>query len=74
MRIKVIRDEADRLVLEHGAGAAEFVLAKLKSARHRKNMRLERFLNQVASELERRSLKTVATSEAERSAGAPFPN
>jgi hypothetical protein len=60
MRIKVIKVETDRIVVEHGALAAKIVLAMLKSARQRKNMRLERFLKQVAAELQRRALKRLA--------------
>ena len=64
MRIKIIRDEADRLVLEHGSSVSEFVLARLRSAKRRKDMRMERFLKQVAAELQRRALKRSATVKA----------
>lgn len=56
MRIRVIREEADRLVHEHGAVAAlEAVHREMKQANRAKNSRLESYKTQVAMEVSRRS-------------------
>jgi hypothetical protein len=64
LRTKAIKDEADRLVREQGVLALEVAAEKLKSARKRKNARLERFLTQVIAELKRRALKQLPTEKA----------
>lgn len=48
MRLKAIKDEAERLVREHGPGALEFALEARLQAKRKRNLRMERYLGKVA--------------------------
>jgi hypothetical protein len=53
MRTKVIKDEAERLVREHGAEAYQTAREAMRLARRRKNRRLEGYFSKVALEVAR---------------------
>jgi len=48
MRIKAINDEAERLVREHGTGAAAIALKAMARARRSRNLRMEQYMGKVA--------------------------
>jgi hypothetical protein len=56
MRQKAIKDEADKLVRNHGVVAAlEAIHQEMKKAKRSKNLRLEVYKTQVAMEVSRRA-------------------
>lgn len=61
MRLKSIKEEADKLVREHGAVAAlEAVHEEMKKAKRSKNLRLELYKTRVAMEVSRRAASVTA--------------
>ena len=48
MRLKAIKDEAERLVREHGPAALDFALEAKLHAKRQNNFRMERYLGKVA--------------------------
>ena len=64
MRLKAIKDEAERLVREHGPGALDFALEAKLQAKRQRNQRLERYMGKVATAVARQVTGT-PTSGAE---------
>lgn len=54
MRASAIREEAERLIHQHGQMAYNEALAAVRAARRRQNIRLEKFLTKVSREVHRR--------------------
>jgi hypothetical protein len=52
---KAVKDEAERLIRELGDGAIQELRERLSAARRRRHARLERFLEKVEREIERRA-------------------
>lgn len=73
MRIKAIKDEAEKLVREHGAQAKEVALEAAARAKRQRNLRMEHFMGKVALEAARLSVRS-SSAEAERSSPAPSPH
>lgn len=63
MKLKAIKDEAQRLIREHGAGAFDFALEAKAQAKRKRNLRVERYMGKVALAVAR--LGNVPTSGAE---------
>jgi hypothetical protein len=52
---KVVKDEADKLIQTFGKDAYEKARRAVQDAKRGRNVRLERYLSQVATEIARRS-------------------
>ena len=48
MKLKAIKDEAERLVREHGDSAFDFALEAKAQAKRQRNLRVERYMGKVA--------------------------
>lgn len=59
-----VKDEAERLVREHGAEAYQTAREAMRLARNRRNGRLERYLSSVAQEVARRQKLIVGVDTA----------
>jgi len=59
MPSKVVKDEAERLVREHGSEAYQAAREAIRAARQRRNAKLDRYLSQVALEIARRERREV---------------
>lgn len=65
MRSKAIKDEAERLVREHGVAAYQNARAALSLAKRQRNIRMELYLGQVVLEVARRQKREAVTAKAE---------
>lgn len=63
MASKVVKDEAERLVREHGAEAYPTARAALSLAKRQRNIRKELYLGQVVLEVARRQKSVSARAE-----------
>lgn len=59
MASKVVKDEAERLVREHGTEAYQTACEAMRVARQRKNSRLELYFSKVCLEVARRQKQFV---------------
>jgi hypothetical protein len=59
MKVKDIKDEAERLIREYGTDAYANAREAMRLARRRKDARLERYLSKVSLEVARRSGRNV---------------
>lgn len=66
MASKVVKDEAERLIREHGAEAYTTAREAMRMARKRRNVRLERYLAQVALEVARQQKREVGVDTGTR--------
>lgn len=66
MRTKVIKEEAERLVREHGAEAYQTAREAMRLARQRKNRRLEGYFSKVALEVARLGKREIGVDTATR--------
>ena len=64
MRLKAIKEAADKLIREMGTGASEAAALETLKAKRQKNVRLEMFRAQVVLEIARQ-IKSKLTSKAE---------
>ena len=65
MASKVVKDEAERLVREHGAGAYQNARAALSLAKRQRNIRMELYLGQVVLEVARQAKREAITAKDE---------
>ena len=63
MRLKAIKDEAERLVREHGPAALDVALEAKSQAKRKGNMRMERYLGKVALAVARQTGATTPGAE-----------
>ncbi len=66
MASKVVRDEAARLVREHGAEAYQIARDAMRLARRRSNARLSNYFGKVALEVARQQKREVDVDTATR--------